>query len=151
MANPQQVSVPRRDWVLLLLAVRDAGEPLDPVRIQSGMFMLSHDLSSQQAPLYDFELVDSAPFSPTVTSDLVELEEAGFVSLHDVAGYTWSEFTATSAGIDHASSIVTAMSEPELDALRRLAEAKQSVLRLGFRDLIDHLEALILYPHADPF
>jgi hypothetical protein len=109
MSNQDQVSIPRKEWVLLLLSVRDAGEPLDPVRIQSAMFMLSHDSALRDTPPYEFELVDSAPYSPAVLSDLAELEEAGLAARHLVAGYTWSEFAATPAGMEHAAAAVSRM------------------------------------------
>jgi uncharacterized protein YwgA len=139
MANQEHMAFDRRDWLLLLLALREATAPLDPVRLQSGMFALSHNAGLAREHRYEFELVDTGPFSPLVQSDLGQLEEAGFVARHLIAGYTWSEFTATDEGMDRAKLLVAGMSESQLDALRELAEVKHELLRLGFRDLMDHL------------
>jgi len=128
--------VARRDWLLLLLALRDAGEPLDPVRLQAGMFLLSHE---SELRLYEFEALDSGPFSPHVEADIGELEEHRLVLRQMVAGVTWHEFSATDSGLKHAEALVDHMTGVELDALRRLAAIKQGVLSLGFRDLMDHL------------
>lgn len=131
------MSVARRDWVLLLLALRDANEPLDPVRVQSGMFMLSFQLPSDG--FYEFEAVESGPFSDALDLDVEQLEEEGLVDHHGVGNYTWSEFTTTPAGLAHAESAMSRMSESELSALRTLAQVKRNVLRRGFRDLMEHL------------
>lgn len=127
----------RRDWVLLLLALRDASEPLDPVRLHVGMFVLAQSAPLPSEMSYDFELVDSAPFSSALQDDLFALEDQGMIVRHLVAGYTWSEFTATYAGVQHAQSLANGMTEAELDALRRLDELKQETLKLGFRDLLE--------------
>ncbi len=63
--TPDDMNIDRRDWVLFLLALRDATEPLDPVRIQCGMFALAHRLDFGDEAPYVFELVDAAPFSPS--------------------------------------------------------------------------------------
>jgi len=134
------MTIERKHWILLLLALRDDTLPLDPVRIQSGMFILSHEHALPTTSRYEFEALDSGPFSSSVVSDVEELEEAGLVDRHGVSGYTWSEFTATVAGVEYAeTSLVPAMNATELDALRSLAHAKEHVLVRGFRDLMDHL------------
>ena len=138
----------RMDWVLLLLALRDANEPLDPVRIQSGMFIVSHDAGLPANARYDFEALDSGPFSAAVASDVEKLEDMGFVARHGVSGYTWSEFAATERGIEQAEQVMSAMSRAELGALRTLAAAKVGVLRCGFRDLMEHL--VRSYPAPPP-
>ena len=131
--------IDRRDWVLLLLALKDATEPLDPVRIQSGMFMLSHVADLPDAHRHEFEALDSGPFSSAVVSDVEDLEDEGLVARHGVSGYTWSEFTATDVGMQRAKILMGDMKPVELRALRALASAKQGVLRSGFRDLMDYL------------
>jgi hypothetical protein len=141
MTAKGQPSRTARDWALLLLALRDATEPLDPVRIQTGMFLLTQFGLLGEEELYEFELLDSAPFSRAVQSDLAALEEQGLVQRHLISGYTWSEFTATAAGMQRAQALADEMGGPDADALRQLADAKQNALRLGFRDLLEHLAA----------
>jgi hypothetical protein len=151
MSNHEdQMTISRRDWVLFLLALREASEPLDPVRIQSGMFVLSHDLDFGGEQTYVFQLVDAAPYSPLVSADLEALEEDGLVARHMVAGYTWSEFTATPAGLERAELLIEHMSAPELDLLRRISRLKREELRLGFRDLMEYVHANYQMPTRKP-
>jgi hypothetical protein len=43
-----------RDWLLLLLALRQAEEPLDPVRLQKGMFLLAQEGGLPPSDRYEF-------------------------------------------------------------------------------------------------
>lgn len=133
----RKMALNRRDWALLLLALREAADPLDPVRIQSGMFMASRDLPPGHQ--YEFEAAEMGPFSSRLDSDVEQLEEEGLLVHHGVGNYTWSEFVASAAGMGRAEELMNRMSEDELRALRILAHLKQNVLRLGFRELMEHL------------
>ncbi|MGH7490032.1 MAG: hypothetical protein ACREMY_31160, partial [bacterium] len=52
------------DWLLLLLALKDAERPLDPVRLQKGLFLLAEEGGLSGAESYRFEPYDYGPFSP---------------------------------------------------------------------------------------
>jgi hypothetical protein len=133
------MTLARSSWLLLLLALRDATEPLDPVRLQSGMFLLSRHDGVPAAQTYDFDAADSGPFASAIDHDIADLEERGLVFRDQVAGYTWSEFIATRQGLVHAQDLVSGMDEGQLDTLRHLAAVKTDVLSLSFRDLLDRL------------
>lgn len=133
------MAVTRKDWLLFLLALRDASEALDPVRLQSGLFLLSRVDGLPPSEAYDFGIEDSGPFASAIDSDATELETLGLVCRDQVGGYTWSEFRATPEGIQQAAALVHRLNPQQLDALRELATIKQDILSLSFRDLMDHL------------
>jgi uncharacterized protein YwgA len=129
----------RRDWLLLLLALRDASQPLDPVRLQKGMFLLAQERELPQAQRYRFRPYDYGPFSSRIYSDLDDLVAAGFVERIPAPGYTWSRYRATEAGIAEAQRVLDRLPLARRADAVWLGELKRHVLALEFRALLHHV------------
>lgn len=128
-----------RDWLLLLLALREATQPLDPVRIQKGLFLLAQEGDLPGSERYDFAPYDYGPFSSAIYSDLESLIAEDSVRELDVAGYRWSTYEISARGMAAAEALVPDMQEDQRSALRELAKIKSEVLTLSFSELLDHV------------
>jgi len=129
----------RRDWLLLLLALRDATQPLDPVRLQKGMFLLSQERDLPASERYTFAAYDYGPFSRMIYMDISTLVEVGLVEESEVPGYTWRRYRATDEGIAAAQSVLDGLPESQRADVRWLADLKRDVLSLDFRRLLHHV------------
>lgn len=129
----------RTDWLLLLLALRDSSEPLDPVRLQKGLFLLAQEGRLPHAESYEFVAYDYGPFSVEIYRDLDTLYEQGLVERIGVPGYTWSRYLPTAQGIDEAERLVGAMSASQRQRALLLQGLKRDVLRMSFRGLLEHV------------
>ena len=101
--------------------------------------MIARELAPSQQT--EFEAAEMGPFSSRLDVDLEQLEEQGLLVHQGVGNYTWSEYLVSAAGVKRAEDVVREMTEEELSALRTLAHLKQEVLRVGFRELMEHLAA----------
>jgi uncharacterized protein YwgA len=129
----------RPDWLLLLLALSDSSEPLDPVRLQKGMFLLSRERGLPPLESYDFAAYDYGPFSAQIYRDLDRLYDTGLVERIQTPGYTWSRYRPTEAGTAEAQRLVDAMDGDQRESAVYLQELKRGVLAMGFRDLLKHV------------
>lgn len=127
----------RQDWLLLLLALRDSSEPLDPVRLQKGMFLLAQEGGLPAAQRYEFRAFDYGPLSPEIYSDLDFLVGRGRVEQLAAPGYSWSRYKITPQGLMAASR--TLQDETSLAAVSHLAEIKRGVLRRDFASLLRYV------------
>jgi uncharacterized protein YwgA len=128
-----------REWLLLLLAVPDASAPLDPVRIQKGMFLLAREGGVPPGESYIFRAYDYGPFSAQIYDDLEDLVDEGFIEEEPVPNYTWSRYRPTADGMAYAEEIANSMTEFQRESLRFLATTKQDVLSLGFNRLLRYV------------
>lgn len=129
----------RADWLLLLLAVRDAAEPLDPVRLQKGMFLLANETQLPQAQRYDFFAYDYGPFSVDLYRDLDLLHRQGMIERMRAPGYTWFRYRPTLRGLGDAERIVGQMDASQRSCAKVLQRLKHDVLRRGFRELLEYV------------
>jgi uncharacterized protein YwgA len=128
-----------RDWLLLLLALRQAEDPLDPVRLQKGMFLLAQEGGLPPSDRYEFFPYDYGPFSPAIYSDLEELVSAHFVREVATPGYTWNRYRVTGAGIEEAQQLMVNLADRDATAVNRLSRIKQDVLSRGFNNLLRYV------------
>lgn len=128
-----------RDWLLVLLALRDASTPLDPVRLQKGMFLLAREGGISSAEAYSFRPYDYGPFASALYRDLESLAGTGLVESDHAPGYNWHRYRATPAGIEHARRLTDALTPEERPHLDYLYATKQEVLTRSFRDLLHHV------------
>jgi uncharacterized protein len=127
-----------RDWLLLLLALEDT-RPLDPVRLQKGMFLLAEEGGIPPSEQYGFRPYDYGPFSPRIYDDVEALVADGLVELEHAPGYRWSRYTITDIGLAEAQAFVDGMDDHELAAARWLADAKVNVLAKPFGELLSYV------------
>jgi uncharacterized protein len=124
------------EWLLFLLALRDAEEPLDPVRLQKGMFLLAEEGGLSKDEAYAFRPYDYGPFSSDIYRDLHELVRQGWVRDVPVRGYNWSSYAITDEGLEHAAARVAELDTKHREILRHLAAVKKEVLGLKFDALL---------------
>ena len=126
----------KRDWLLILLALRDASRPLDPVRLQKGMFLLAQEREIPEHQRYSFRPYDYGPFSAEIYSDLDGLVSQGLVQQIPAPGYTWSRYMASTDGVSAAQEIVNELPTDLLADVQWLEELKSEVLSLDFQPLL---------------
>lgn len=128
-----------KDWLLLLIAVREASQPLDPVRLQKGMFLLRSEGDRPTSETYDFVPYDYGPFAREIYRDVDELASEGLIEPLSSPGYRWSRYIVTEAGTSRARALLLEASDEQLEAARWLQRLKRDVLSLGFRDLLKYV------------
>lgn len=121
--------VDRRDWLLVLLALRDSSESLDPVRLQKGMFLLAQEGSLPEAEQYSFRAYDYGPLSAEIYSDVDALVDQRLVERLAAPGYSWSRYLITDEGFDAATGIVRSLLPEREAAVVHLAEIKRNILQ----------------------
>jgi hypothetical protein len=117
---PTSLSVARQQWLLLFISGTALGtedSPLDPVRIQKGLFLL--EMSGRAGHLYDFQPYNWGPFSAEIYRDLDTLVASGFVAEDPVPGHTWRQYRTTAHGESQARQFATAAPADTLDWLAR--------------------------------
>ena len=133
----------RTDWLLLLLSgdalrVPDPG-PLDPVRVQKGMFLLSKRGPARD--LYSFRPYNWGPFSPAIYSDLDELEAQGLIEQRRPAGHSWKMCATTPKGDERARAIAADLSD---DDVAWMAQTRRFLTTRSFAKLLE--DVYDLYP-----
>jgi uncharacterized protein YwgA len=127
-----------RDWLLLLLALEDL-RPLDPVRLQKGMFLLAEESGIDVGERYVFRAYDYGPFSSQIYQDIESLVDERLVEPLAAPGYKWNRYVVTDQGLTRARALVENMSEREIQIARWLAETKVDVLSKSFGELLSYV------------
>lgn len=128
----------RQQALLLFLAAGDR-EPLDPIRIQKGMFIFAQEAPADWLPhegRYQFVPWHWGPFSAEIYSDLERLERLGHISSEEAPGYSWRRYRPTPGGADLAHCISETMMP---DALRFLGRLRHFVQTVSFRRLLEQV------------
>ena len=103
------------DWLLQLIG----DDPIDPIRIQKGMFLFAKTANAPRAQRYDFVPYNWGPCSFEIYEDLDDLLERGHIEEIRVPGASWNKYRRTDKG-HSAASTVTRSKRP---AIRRLSTA----------------------------
>ena len=119
----------KQDWLLVLLALRDSSESLDPVRIQKGMFLLAQEGGLPEREQYSFRAYDYGPLSSEIYGDIEDLVAAGLIQTLSSAGYSWSRYRVTEEGLSTASTLLQRLPKESRPAVVHLAGIKQDVLQ----------------------
>lgn len=125
------------DWLLLFIA-QVPRAPIDPVRLQKGLFLLAQSGRLHPSERYEFEPYSYGPMSRAVYRDLRVLERARLVRSMP-SDHAWAPVTATTRGQHDATRLrsgpVTASALGELGRIRRLVDS------MTFADLLEHVYA----------
>jgi hypothetical protein len=122
---------------LLLLFLSAADEPLDPVRIQKGLFILAQKTPDEWLPgedRYVFEPYNYGPFSKQIYSDLHTLRMAGYLKTDESWNRSWVFHSVTEEGRNRANVEAQTL-DPRLVAY--VASIRQFVAEKSFRELLD--------------
>jgi hypothetical protein len=126
--------IEQRDWLLILLALKDADRPLDRMRLQTGMFLLAKHCRKQPTSVGEWRT-----FEDDVDTALTELTSRGEVYRDDSLGREWTEFVVTEPGLQRAQKLVE--DERLTEWIEFLDGVKRDVLTLGYRDLAGEMTA----------
>jgi uncharacterized protein YwgA len=133
LAARGEISMTRRDWLLLYVALKGAPLGLDPVRLQKGMFLFANEGGVPIEETYDFRPYLYGPMSSQVYRDIDELEADGLVRSEPVPGYTWKRYKPTAAGADAGRRLLDAA---DSSATRKLYDIKNDVASKPFNALL---------------
>lgn len=123
----------RRDWLLLLFALKGAPQGLDPVRIQKCMFLFAQEGGVDPGESYSFRPYHYGPMSPEIYGDLEHLESAGLINGESVPGYSWKRYRATRAGIEAAREF---RNQADTKAIKKLHQIKVGLSQKTFSTLL---------------
>jgi hypothetical protein len=127
--------VDRAHW--LLLFVDAAGRaPVDPVRIQKGMFLLAMSGALPAAERYRFEPYLYGPMSRDVYRDVRAFGERRLVDAHPVEGASWQVVGSTHAGRQLAAALRRRARAERPAALAEVASLRSRLDGLSFADLL---------------
>jgi uncharacterized protein YwgA len=142
----------RRDWLLVLAALKGPAVGLDPVRLQKGMFLLAHEGGVPADEAYHFEPYNYGPMSRELYRDLDALEAAGLVERVDVPGQSWQRYRASERGLAAAQALINQAGPETQDSARRLYEIKRDISAKTFSGLLsDVYERYPLYATKSVF
>jgi uncharacterized phage-associated protein len=108
------------EWLLIFVAALPE-RPVDPVRLQKGMFLLAMRGSLVERERYRFEPYAYGPMSRALYRDLREHCRAGLVEQRPVPGHAWRTAQATGRGLARAQELRAAADEAlvaSVDAIR---------------------------------
>lgn len=125
------------DWLLLLLAA--APEPLDPVRVQKGLFLLATETPLPPGEAYVFTAYNYGPMSPAIYRDTRALCRAGLARPHAVVGHRWESVSPSPAGLERAPLLLARARRDHPEATAHLARIRALVDGLGFEALLEHV------------
>src|SRR6266508_4536227 len=125
-----------RNWLLLFLAGNGHEKPLDPIRLQKGMFLLSKRGPARD--LYSFRPYDWGPFSEEIYRDLDVLEADGLVLSEAVPGRTWRLYRTSREGTRRAQEFASETGKKYADWL---LQARRFVTERSFVPLLREIYA----------
>lgn len=126
----------RCDWLILFLAA-DPGGPLDPVRVQKGMFLLAMSDALGPAERYRFEPYAYGPMSRSLYGDVRLLCRERRLEATPIEGATWRLLQLTAAGECDAAQRRMQAAREQPDALARLAAIRREISALTFSQLLE--------------
>ena len=98
-------SLKREDWVLVVLAAAK-GDPLTPVQLQKGLFLLEKRCPEVSGGnYYSFTPYSYGPFDVDVYHDAECWQEKGFVTITYSGNSRFREYQATESGIKYVQSL----------------------------------------------
>lgn len=121
----------KSDWLLQFVG----DDPIDPIRIQKGMFLFAKEAGAPKTQVYDFVPYNWGPCSFEIYGDLDDLLARGLIERAPVLGASWSKYQRTATG--HVMAKRTARSGKIVrDLANRAAEIRATVQGKDFEKLL---------------
>lgn len=128
----------RQDWLLsYLLAPSASGkenEPIEPIRIMKGLFLMRMESGEDIGDFYEFTSYLYGPCSFEVYRDLRVLSAEGQVD--ELPLLRWSYYRLTPIGVRRAREIWVTLTD---DQVERLKQIKFLVTSKSFLELLDYV------------
>lgn len=128
----------RADWLIVFLAA-PPGDPLDPVRMQKGMFLLAMRASLDEDEAYAFEAYAYGPMSRDLYGDARGLCQERLLAAVPIEGATWQLLQLTPAGAERARRLQTRAERENPDTLAQLTAIRREISGLSFAELLHHV------------
>jgi uncharacterized protein YwgA len=122
MPGASPVNGPERRWLPLLLCSSQAGQadgayPLDRIRMQKAVFLLTLRGSARWNGLYPYRAYDWGPYCRELVDDLRGLAATGHIRTSATAGSRYSRYMLTEQGQQAADRIWHALPPDEQEFL----------------------------------
>jgi uncharacterized protein YwgA len=134
--------VNRNDLALTLVSqlAGGAGEryPLDPIRVQKAVFLLTQRGSQGWRSLYSYKPYNWGPYSPQLASDMNLMVNIGLVETEEVSWSQYPRYQTTPAGEAQAQVIWTSMNPAETSFIRSV---RSYVTSRSFTELLREVYA----------
>ncbi len=132
----------RSDLPLLLSSQMVAGGaqqfPLDRIRMQKAVFLLTQRGSNAWRALYSYRPYNWGPYSSALTGDLDRLVRGRALAIDQFPGSSYGSYVATPAGEDHAEQVWSSLSSSE----RKFVQAVRTyVTSKSFKTLLREVYA----------
>jgi len=123
-----------QDWTLLAISAAK-GRGLSPIQLQKSLFLLERRLSKEELgeQFYEFVPYNYGPFDVKIYQDAEALEELGFITITQSAGYRWTRYQATPRELEVTTKLRAKASQ---HAIKYLDKVLTWILGLSFRDLV---------------
>lgn len=128
----------RADWLLLFVTANPV-RPLEPVRLQKGLFLLAMSGALPEGERYAFEPYSYGPMSRDLYRDARLLSRDGLLTERCVPGHTWTTSAATAEGRRRAMRLRDQAAADRPEALAALRRIRDLVDTLGFAELLSHV------------
>ena len=138
MASRTVVAMRRSDWLLVFLAA-DSGKPLDPVRVQKGMFLLAMTGELPPDERYAFEPYAYGPMSRQLYRDVRSLCRNGMVVAMPVEGTSWDLLQPTAAGVDRSRDFRDRLQPTRRAAVAEVDAIRRHIAGLSFSELLRYV------------
>ncbi len=128
----------RADWLIAFLAA-DPGDPLDPVRVQKGMFLLAMRVSLDEDARYAFEPYAYGPMSRGLYGDVRRLCRERLLDATPIEGASWQLLTLSPSGRLLADELRQRAERTDPEALAQLAAIRREISGMSFAELLQHV------------
>jgi hypothetical protein len=125
----------RSDWLILLLDAAPGG-PLDPVRVQKGMFLFAMQAPLDRRERYAFEPYAYGPMSRGLYEDVDRLRHERLLDESPVEDASWRLLELTAAGRTRARSASHRAELEQPEALAQLVAIREEISELNFTELL---------------
>lgn len=128
----------RADWLIAFLAA-DPGGPLDPVRVQKGMFLLAMRSPLDDDARYAFEPYAYGPMSRALYGDVRRLRRERLVDATPIEGASWQLLGLSAGGRELAGQLRRRAEREHPQALAELDAIRREISGLSFSQLLQHV------------
>lgn len=128
----------RSDWLLVFL-VADPDGPLDPVRVQKGMFLLAMRAALEDVERYRFEPYTYGPMSRGLYGDVRRLCRDGLLDAIAIEGAAWRLLELTPAGRREAEDHTEHAARERPDVLAEVTAIRGEITGISFAELLAHV------------